>query len=167
MHYGPTLVKFFSKAVKLLFLNSFIIWECNKESLLFAVWCTHSLEHAHTQRPAFLLLSMTYYCPLVVHEFAAPFLFQQLSTLELTWNPRAFVSLCLCGLFFCFLPYHTQTFKELICLIVWQRVPIMHRCVHTGFTLNGGLEQCQQKQEPWCFVAIVGPEPVSIRHCSV
>lgn len=80
-------------------------------------------------------------------------------------------SLCLSvpvwAFFFVSLPYHTQTFKELICLIVWQRVPIMHRCVHTGFALNGGLEQCQQKQEPWCFVAIVRPELVSIRYCSV
>lgn len=100
VHYGPTLVKFFSKAVKLLFLNSFIIWECNKESLLFAVWCTHTF--AHTQRPAFLLLSVTYYCPLVVLQSAAPFLSQQLSTLQFTWLPRAFVSLCLCGLFFLF-----------------------------------------------------------------
>lgn len=43
----------------------------------------------------------------------------------------------------------------------------MHCCVHSGFAFNGGLKQCQQKQEPSCFVAIVRPELVSIRYCLV
>lgn len=43
----------------------------------------------------------------------------------------------------------------------------MRSCVHSGFAFNGGLQQCQQKQEPRCSVAIVRPQLVSIRHCLV
>lgn len=118
---GRHIVKIFSKAVKLLFLNSFIIGECNKESLLFTLLPhTHSciantLTDAHIPR----CWSMTYYCPLVapastasqlsisinfLHFHSPDFLLSLPST-----PPPHFPSLTLLP---SSLPYHTQTFKR-------------------------------------------------------
>lgn len=127
---------------------------------------TNTQTHIHERRSP--LPFVTYYCPLVAPgtmvSLNSPFPSTFHSPIHLT-PPPVFVPLPpLCAFS---LPYHAQTFKGLICCIVWQRAPIMHCCVHSGFAFNGQLKQCQQKQEPWCFVAIVRPGPVSIRYCLV
>lgn len=106
---------------------------------------------------------MTYYCPLVVLDSSVSANASIPSSVPFTWLPCPGLS----PLRLPSLPYHTQTFRGSTRCTTWHRAPIMRCCVHSGFALNGALEQCQQKQEPWCFVAIVRPGLVSIRYCLV
>lgn len=111
-----------------------------------------------------LLLSMTYYCPLVALPSTASI---SISINFPCFHSPDFPLSTSCSPTSPSLSYHTQTFKGLICCIVWQKAPIMHCCVHSDFAFNGGFKQSQQKQEPWCFVAIVRPGLMSTRYCLV